>query len=303
MPSRLRARTLSCKPARLPAMAVLALLILSGAGAVTGLLIQDTMENESSVAVGQAILVVGVEECAVGSDADEFLASVSDDGTAFNVYFEANNGDYVCYNLKVANEADQIVVAKMHISGGNPYTFGSDPLFWWSDNDGDGQISTGEVVLITEDTILDRNDDIRASGSADFMDFDANHWLFDGSHTAAGTYGFSNQWGPGYNDDIFSDYDGTTPEAILLDGATYGILGPGLLDGTGTAGHSSDAIVTAGKAALVQDLGPYGWTGTPAVSTATGRLHFYDLSGDGAWQANEDLFLNNDGDLKARTSS
>ena len=295
MPIRQRANALKPDPARLPALAVLAILIISGAGAATGLLMKDRIDGDNSIGVSQAILIVGVDECA-DSDADEFLATVNDEGTAFNVYFEANNGDIVCYNLKVANEADQIVVAKMHIHGGSPYTFGSDPLFWWSDTDGDGEISAGEMVILTEDTILDRADEIKAPGSADFMDFDPNHWFFDGSYSAAGTYGPTNQWGPASNDDIFSDYDGTTPEAIMLDGATYGVLAPGILDGTGAAGHSSDAIITAGKAGLAQDTGAYGWSGTPSVSTATGRLHFYDTSGDGAWQAGEDLFLNNDGD-------
>jgi len=194
-------------PKRLSAWTALVLLVLAAAGATTGLVLQDSIEGDTSAAVSQAILVVGATECS-SSDADEFLATVTDDGTALSVHFEANNGDTLCFDLKVANEAEQIIVAEMRMWGNSPYTFGSEPIFYWTDNNHNGKIDAGEEVVDqrtgSNTAILETSDTIVSTGTADLTDFSTNHWFFEG--------------GGSYDDGEFStDGAGSAPEAILLD--------------------------------------------------------------------------------------
>ncbi len=278
----------------------MALLVLSGAGAVTGLVLRDSVGGTTSVAVSQAILIdyTTFSVSDITGDADEALVSVSDDGTQWSVHIEANNGDLITIYLPVANEAGQNVVAELHLEGNSPYSYGAEPVYYWSDRDHDGRYTGGQLGEAVIDPrsgsapiILERDDVVAAVGTADFNSFTTDHWFFDGSYVAAGTYGPGGVLGPGYNDDVFSDYDGSSPEAILLDGGTLGILEPGVLNGVGSA----DTVVTDGRAALERDLGSYGWTGTPAVSQAVDRLHF-DATLGTSWQAGYDIFVNGDGD-------
>jgi len=279
--------------ARIPAWAILALLIISGAGAVTGLLLQDSVNGYTTIGVSQAILVdyTQFDKTDVVGDADEVLVSVSDDGSQWRVHIEANNGDLITIYLPVANEATQNIVAELHLAGSIPddcgsYSIGASPIYYWSDKTHDDEYTGGtwgEAVIdqraTTDKLKLERGDLVKSTGTADFDNFTANHWFFDGSYTAPGTYGYGGIYGPAYNDNIFSNYDGEDPEAILLDGNTIGELDPGLLDGTG------DTIVTEGRAALYEDLGSY----------AIGRLLYYDTAGAG-WTSGDDIFVSVDGD-------
>jgi len=278
----------------------LTLILIAGAGAVTGLVLKDQIEGRTTIAVSQAIRVDPTQFSSgdVSGDADEALVTVSDDGMEWAVHVEANNGDLITIELPIANEANQNIIAELHLSGGSPYTIGADPIYYWSDTNHDGRYTGGtfgEAVIDPRGgnapLILERDDTVAAVGTTDYASFTTDHWFFDASDVAAGTYGPGGVLGPSYNDDVFSDYDGSTPEAILLDGGNLGILDPGVLDGVG----STDTVITAGKAALERDLGPYSFTGTPAVTDGVDRLSF-DATLGTSWLPGYDIFINGDGD-------
>jgi len=254
---------------------------------VTGLILKDSIEGETTIAVSQAIRIdhtmFGPED--ISGDADEALATVSDDGMEWAVHVEANNGDIIYIDLPIVNEAEKRMFVEMQLTTTTPpITVDVEPIFYWSDRNHDGKYTQEEAVLDqrpTSDKLeLERADIVVATGWTDYDNFTADHWFFDGSYVAPGTYGYGGIYGPEYDDNIFSDYDGEDPEAILLDGNTIGQLDPGLLDGTG------DTIVTAGRAALYEDLGSY----------AIGRILFNDANSDGNWDTNEDIFYSRDGD-------
>jgi len=279
-------------------------LIISGAGAVTGLLLQDSINGYTTIGVSQAILVdyTQFDETDVVGDADEVLVSVSDDGSQWRVHLEANNGDLITIYLPIANEATQNIVAELHLAGSIPadsgsYSIGASPIYYWSDKTHDGEYTGGtwgEAVIdqraTTDKLKLERGDLVKSTGTSDFDNFTANHWFFDGS-VDYGSYGFGGMYPGSYNDGMFSDYDGETPEAIMLDDGD-GIWNPGVLNGVG----SPDQIITTGKAALAQELGPYTWSvTTPYIRTGTDKLFYYDDDG-GGWNAGNDIFFNYDGD-------
>lgn len=286
MPARPSHLKMKIGPARVPAWALLTLLIIAGAGAATGLILKDQVDGKTTVAVSQAIRIDHTQFGAndVSGDADEVLVTVNDDGMEWAVHLEANNGDIIYIDLPVVNEAEKRITAELKLWGNSPYTIDVEPIFYWSDRNHDGKYTQEEAVLdqrpTTDKLELERADIVVATGWVDYDNFTTNHWFFDGSYAGGGTYGYGNIYGSTYDDNIFSDYDGEDPEAILLDGNTIGKLDPGLLDGTG------DTVVTAGRAALYEDLGAY----------TIGRILFNDANSDTNWDTNEDIFYSRDGD-------
>lgn len=284
---------------RIPSIFFAILLVLVGAAAVTGLVLKDQLSGRTSVATSQA-LAIDYTSFSSGDvyGGDEALVTVKDDGSQWSVHVEANNGDLITIELPVSNLGNENVVAELYLKGGSPYTVGGEPIYYWSDADHNGAYTggtLGEAVLDprggSDNQLLERGDTIIGVGTTDYLEFSSNHWFFDASHTAAGTYGSGGALGPSYNDDIFSDYDGVTPEAILLDGGTIGVLDTGVLNGT----DSPDTVVTSGKAALENDFGPFGFTGSPLVSEGVDMLYFDSTLGS-AWQKDYDIFINGDGD-------
>ncbi len=87
---------------KVPAWLLLAALVIVGAGAATGLVLKDQIDGTTTIAVSQALTVVSVNEGG-GSDADEFLATIHDDGTGWAAHFEANNGDVLELELEIEN--------------------------------------------------------------------------------------------------------------------------------------------------------------------------------------------------------
>ena len=278
----------------MPAWVFVALLIITGAGAATGLILKDSLQGTTTVAVSQAILIdySSFSYSDVHGDFDEAFVSVNDDGSEWAVHIENNNGDVVWYDLPVVNTGDENIVVQLDMWADTHVTYDVTPLFYWSDADHDEMVGTGESLVYTTDLILDRADIVKVAGEADFVDFAGNHWFFDGS-LVTGYYGPGEVWGPYYNDDIYSDLDGNTPEAILLDDGD-GILVPGPLN------MIPDRIITPGQAALAEYVGPYA-IGIDSV----GRFFFTD-NVDGIanrWDTGEDLYLNNDGDGYFTTSA
>jgi len=261
-------------------------LIIAGAGAATGLILKDALEGTTTVAVSQAILIdySTFSYSDVHGDFDEAFVSVNDDGSEWAVHIEANNGDIVWYDLPIVNTGNQNIVVQLDMWADTHVTYDVTPLFYWTDADHDNMVGTGEALIYTTDLILDRDDIVKVTGETDFTDFSANHWFFDGSMTSGLV---------DYDDDVFTDLDGTTPEAIILDDGN-GLLDPGLLS------SNPDVLITPGQAGLAELIGPY-TLGTDAV----GGFFFTDNSGGIAnrWDAGEDLYLNNDGDLYYTTSA
>ncbi len=101
---------------RFPAWLLVVALAMAGAGAATGIVLADSITGRTTVAVSQAVLVAAPP--IVGGDADEGLGTVEDDGTAFAVHFEANNGDIVYVFIPLKNEAgpEQNVVVELHMA-------------------------------------------------------------------------------------------------------------------------------------------------------------------------------------------
>ena len=274
MPKHCRDRLKQSNSGQNSSVLVVILLVLMGSGASIGFILEETVKGKQSMAVSQALIVTDVQECS-DSDDDEFLSTVHDDGTSFTVMFEANNGDLVCYVLKLANEGEQTLVVEMGLLGGSPYDLDATSMTFWSDNNHDGRYTDGEALIDQQSgssqTLLERAD-VVTTGLVDFQDFTANHWFLDGSGT--------------YNDGVFSDSDGSSPEAILLDD------GDGLLD-PGSLSTGADRVITPGRADLAEQIGPYA-----SVSDGLSKLFFSDNGGgtSGQWGFGEDIYLNNDGD-------
>lgn len=269
---------------RIPAWILLTVLVVAGMGAATGFVFKDTVNGTTTINVSQAIIIDYTRfSTADIVGADEGLPSVLDDGTEWMVHIETNNGDYITIDLPIANLADENIMVELLMWGEGPFTMDIDALTWWSDANHDEMTTMdwgtgwGESLIITTDAILDRSDVIESDGAADLTDFTAHHWFIDGSLN----YGFDT-----YNDDAFTDEDGESPEAILLDDGD-GILDPGPLD------TLPDIVFTPGLAGLAEAVGPY-ILGTQAV----GRMFFTDNAGStgNRWNTGEDIFLNNDGD-------
>ena len=92
---------------KLPAWALLAALVIVGAGAATGLVLKDRIDGTTTIAISQA-LYVGTPTAT--GDFDEFLVTVNDDGMSWSAHFEANNGDTLVLHIPVYNDggaADQ----------------------------------------------------------------------------------------------------------------------------------------------------------------------------------------------------
>ena len=87
---------------KVPAWLLMAALVIVGAGAATGLVLKDQIDGTTTIAVSQALTIVSVDE-GIGSDADEFLATIHDDGTSWAAHFEANNGDVLELEVTVDN--------------------------------------------------------------------------------------------------------------------------------------------------------------------------------------------------------
>ena len=252
---------------KFPAWLLTVALVVVAAGAATGLVLKDQIDGTTTIAVSQSILVVGATACP-GSDHDEFLVTINDDHTEWAIHFEANNGDLLCYDLQLANEADQIIAVELHLWGNSPYTYSSEPLYYWTDDNHDGRISADEAVIDqrtgSNNAILETTDTVVNTGTADLTDFSANHWFFEG--------------GGAYDDGLFSVTSGAAPEAIILDD------GDGRLD-AGSLSSGDDRVVTAGRADLDED-----------DSLAIGQLIFNDANTNGGWNSGEDMFLSVDGD-------
>ena len=289
-------------PTRIPAWAVLTLLIIAGAGAVTGLVLKDSIGGETTIAVSQAIRIDHTEFGSgdVTGDADEVLVTVSDDGMEWAVHLEANNGDIIYIDLPVVNEGEQKMAVELQlVTSSTELTVDVEPIFYWSDRNHDGKFSQEEAVLdqrpTTDKLELERADIVVATGWVDYDNFTADHWFFDGSYVAPGTYGYGGIYGPAYDDEMFSDYDGEDPEVILLDNGD-GLLTPGLLDGSA----GGDEVILEGRAGLQEMIGPYA-KGVPSV----GKFFFSDNGGGsaGVWNLNEDIYFNNDGDYHYTTAA
>jgi len=90
--------------------ATICLLLALGAGAATGLILEDTVPGvagKSSVGVSQSLAITNVT--AMGSS-DAFLATINDDRTSFAAHIQGNNGDVVGLAVEVSNlgEKDDI---------------------------------------------------------------------------------------------------------------------------------------------------------------------------------------------------
>jgi len=263
---------------KIPAWILVTVLVIAAAGAATGFVFKDTVKGTTTITVSQAIIIDYTRfSTADIVGADVGLPSVLDDGTEWMVHIETNNGDIITIDLPIANLADENIMVELIMWGEGPFTMDIDSLMWWTDADHDELTTRDEAIVLTLDNILDRSDEVRADGYADLTDFTSHHWFFDGS-MPYDAYD--------YNDDVFTDRDGDTPEAILLDDGD-GILDPGPLN------TSPDVIITPGQAALAEAIGPYA-----VGSAAVGRMFFSDNAGGtgNRWTPGEDIFLNNDGD-------
>lgn len=263
---------------KIPAWILVTILVIAAAGAATGFVFKDTVKGTTSITVSQAIIIDYTRFSPADIiGADVGLPSVNDDGSEWMVHIETNNGDLIIIDLPIANLADQNIMVELLMWGEGPYTMDIDSLHWWTDANHDELTSRDEAILLTTDAILDRMDEVRADGFADLTAFSPDHWFFDGSiPNGVNTY----------NDDVFTDEDGTSPEAILLDDGN-GILDPG------SFGSSPDVLITPGQASLAEFIGPY-----ILGSEAVGKMFFSDNTGsiNNRWNSGEDIFLNNDGD-------
>jgi len=270
----------------MPAWMMITMLILLGAGAATGLILKDALDGTTTIAVSQAILIdhTTFGPTDVHGDFDEAFVSVNDDGTEWAVHIESNNGDLIWYDLPIVNAGRENIVVQLSMWGQSSYTYDVTPLLYWSDASHTGVHSQDEALIYTTNTTLDRSDIIKATGYADFASFTSDHWFFDGSLT----HGLTS-----YNDNAFTDWSGSVPEAILVDDGD-GILDPGLLSA------NPDYLVTPGQAGLAELIGPY------AVGSASAGKMFFTDNGAGTankWDTGEDLYLNNDGDGYYTTSA
>lgn len=70
------------------------------------MVLKDSIWGTTTIAVSQAILIDGTPvPSSTVSDHDQFLATVDDNGAAWAVHFEANNGDLLVFLLPLINEA------------------------------------------------------------------------------------------------------------------------------------------------------------------------------------------------------
>jgi len=86
---------------KLPAWALLAALVIVGAGAATGLVLKDQIDGKTTIAVSQALYISDID---YDGDYDEALVTINDDGMSWAAHFEANNGDVLVVELEISND-------------------------------------------------------------------------------------------------------------------------------------------------------------------------------------------------------
>lgn len=133
--------------------AIITLFLAVGAGAATGLILEDSVEGvsgNSSVGVSQTLAVTNVT--ALGRS-DGFIASISDDQVSFAAHIQVNNGDRTGLSVEISNLGafDDITFQFVIHYDSAPFSFSiasddSDGI----DTDGDGSVEP--VVQISPDT-------------------------------------------------------------------------------------------------------------------------------------------------------
>ncbi len=123
--------------------AVITLFLAVGAGAATGLILEDSVEGisgNSSLGVNQSLAVTNVT--AMG-DNDGFIATIDDDQVSFAAHMQVNNGDRTGLSVEISNLGgiDDITFQFIIHYGDGPFSFSivSDDTDG-EDTDGDGTV-------------------------------------------------------------------------------------------------------------------------------------------------------------------
>jgi len=133
--------------------AIVTLFLAVGAGAATGLILEDSVSGisgSSSMTVGQTLAVTNVT--AVGNS-DAFFATIDDNQVAFSAHIEANNGDHTGLAVEITNLGglDDVAFHFIINSQDAPCTFSiSSDDANGVDSDGDGTVEP--VVRIAPNT-------------------------------------------------------------------------------------------------------------------------------------------------------
>lgn len=133
--------------------AVVTLLLAVGAGAATGLILEDSVEGisgNSSFGISQSLAVTNVT--AMG-DSDGFIATIDDDQVSFAAHMQVNNGDRSGMSVEITNlgNIDDITFRFVIHYNAAPFSFSilTDDIDG-VDTDGDGTVES--VVRISTDT-------------------------------------------------------------------------------------------------------------------------------------------------------
>ena len=188
------ARSPPFPPAKtLPVALIATLLVLSGAGAVVGLLFDQMLNGETTVGISQALYIDPAQftESDISPAGRNSLAAVSDDGMEYSLALEVYGGDLYNIRLPISNRGRQDLVAELDLPWAdqgpeNPVTVQVSGLYWFTDADHNRLYDYGEALVITNDVILDSSDTIVKSGYAPYANYSLGHHYLD--HDGDGTY-------------------------------------------------------------------------------------------------------------------
>jgi len=100
----------------MPTWLLIATLVLAGAGAAVGTVLAGKITAEVPVTVEQAQVVRSKPTQVTGYEADQFFASMKDDGTAFTAAAELNTGDEWRFDVPISNNSAAPLVGEVTLT-------------------------------------------------------------------------------------------------------------------------------------------------------------------------------------------
>ncbi len=96
---------------QVPVALIALLLVVAGAGAAAGVTMQGDVQGDATTKVDQAITAEGIAEN--GTNANNALGTVNDDGTEFKFSANVNQGDEHTVYLNLTNNGNQAVNGRL----------------------------------------------------------------------------------------------------------------------------------------------------------------------------------------------
>ena len=99
--------------------AFIAMLLAGGAGAASGLILEDSITGttgNNTIAVSQALAITAIET----SGGDSSFGVIDDNGLNFAAHYQANNGDKLTLAVNLTNQANTPIYYLLTITNPNP---------------------------------------------------------------------------------------------------------------------------------------------------------------------------------------